>query len=48
MGRSTAKRKVLHRLWDSPSSVNLMYIPALVLFAVFIFYPISQGIRISQ
>jgi raffinose/stachyose/melibiose transport system permease protein len=24
-----------------------MYIPALVLFAVFIFYPISQGIRIS-
>lgn len=47
MTDSTAKRNTLQRFWDSPSSVNLMYIPALILFAVFIFYPITQGIRIS-
>ncbi len=47
MSHSTAKRIARQRFWDSPASVNLMYIPALVLFAVFIFYPITQGIRIS-
>lgn len=28
-------------------SINLFYIPALVLFAVFVFYPLARGIRIS-
>jgi raffinose/stachyose/melibiose transport system permease protein len=32
---------------DSPSSLNLMYLPALILFAIFIFYPITQGLKIS-
>lgn len=31
----------------SPASLNLMYIPALIFFALFILYPITQGIRLS-
>lgn len=31
----------------STFSINLMYFPALILFAVFIFYPFINGIRIS-
>jgi raffinose/stachyose/melibiose transport system permease protein len=45
--KPTANRNALQRFMDSPSSLNLMYIPALVLFAVFILYPLAQGIRIS-
>jgi raffinose/stachyose/melibiose transport system permease protein len=37
----------LKRFFDSPASLNLMYVPALLLFTVFIFYPITQGIKIS-
>jgi raffinose/stachyose/melibiose transport system permease protein len=37
----------LHRIWNSPSVLNLMYVPALALFAIFLFYPITQGIRWS-
>lgn len=29
------------------NSINLFYIPALVLFAVFVFYPLLRGLRIS-
>lgn len=29
------------------NSINLFYIPALVLFAVFVFYPLFRGLRIS-
>ena len=47
MNDLTAKRDPVKKFLDSPSSLNLMYIPALVLFAVFIFYPITQGIKIS-
>jgi raffinose/stachyose/melibiose transport system permease protein len=35
------------RFLDTPSSLNLMYVPALILFAVFIIYPLIQGVRIS-
>lgn len=37
------KRKV----WGSSTILNVMYIPALLFFAVFIFYPFIEGIRIS-
>ncbi len=47
MSHDTARRNPLKKFWDSPSAVNLMYVPALALFAVFVFYPLTQGIRIS-
>jgi raffinose/stachyose/melibiose transport system permease protein len=37
----------LNKLIDTPTSLNLMYLPALALFAIFIFYPLVQGITIS-
>ena len=37
----------LKKFFDSPLSLNLMYLPALLLFGVFIYYPVLQGIRIS-
>jgi raffinose/stachyose/melibiose transport system permease protein len=41
------KESPIKRFLDSPSALNLMYIPALMLFALFIYYPITQGINIS-
>lgn len=35
------------RILNSPSILNIMYLPALILFIVFIFYPFIKGIRIS-
>lgn len=32
---------------QSKGLINLMYVPAIVLFALFIFYPFIQGIRVS-
>jgi len=37
----------LKKFFDSPVSLNLMYIPALLLFGIFIYYPVIQGIQIS-
>ena len=37
----------IKKFFDSPVSLNLMYIPALLLFAIFIYYPVIQGIQIS-
>jgi raffinose/stachyose/melibiose transport system permease protein len=37
----------LHKLSTSPAVLNLMYVPALALFAIFLFYPITQGIKWS-
>jgi len=37
----------IKKFLDSPSSLNLMYVPALLLFSLFIYYPITQGIKIS-
>lgn len=37
----------LKKFLDSPVSLNLMYVPALLLFTVFIYYPIAQGIKFS-
>jgi raffinose/stachyose/melibiose transport system permease protein len=37
----------IRKFLDSPASLNLMYIPALMLFTAFIYYPITQGIKIS-
>ena len=41
------RKTSLRRLLDSPASLNIMYLPALLLFGIFIFYPITQGIKIS-
>jgi raffinose/stachyose/melibiose transport system permease protein len=43
----SARRNPIRRFLDSPASLNLMYLPALVLFALFIYYPVTQGINIS-
>ncbi|GGG59577.1 carbohydrate ABC transporter permease [Paenibacillus radicis (ex Gao et al. 2016)] len=37
----------LQKVFLSPKALNLMYVPALLLFALFIFYPMVKGIRIS-
>lgn len=41
--KSVKKKKMLH----STFYLNLMYVPALLLFSVFIFYPFFKGIAIS-
>jgi raffinose/stachyose/melibiose transport system permease protein len=35
------------KIADSPSALNILYIPALLMFAIFIFLPFFQGIVIS-
>ncbi len=35
------------RFWNSPAALSLMYLPVLVLFAVFIVYPFTQGVKLS-
>ncbi len=40
-------RKRLKRFLNSPSILNVLYLPALILFAVFIVYPFIQGVRLS-
>jgi len=47
MSSSHAMGNRIRKFLDSASSLNLMYIPALVLFSLFIYYPITQGIKIS-
>lgn len=37
----------MKRIWNSPSILNLLYIPALLLFGLFIFYPFIRGIQFS-
>jgi raffinose/stachyose/melibiose transport system permease protein len=37
----------LDRFLASPALLNLMYVPALALFAIFILYPITQGLKWS-
>ena len=37
----------LKKFFDSPVSLNLMYVPALLLFSVFIYYPLIQGVKFS-
>jgi raffinose/stachyose/melibiose transport system permease protein len=41
------KRNSIQHIFQSPSILNIMYVPALLLFAVFIFYPLVQGFKIS-
>ena len=47
MRNNTAKDISLKKFLDSPASLNFMYIPALLLFSIFIYYPLTQGIKIS-
>ncbi|MFD0679236.1 MULTISPECIES: carbohydrate ABC transporter permease [unclassified Paenibacillus] len=41
------KPTAIRKLLNSPAILNVMYIPALVLFAIFIFFPFIEGIKIS-
>jgi raffinose/stachyose/melibiose transport system permease protein len=43
----SARKNAIKRFLESPASLNLMYLPALILFAFFIYYPVTQGINIS-
>ena len=47
MGGPTKKEINTRKILASPVMLNLMYVPALTLFVVFIFYPITQGFRWS-
>ncbi len=47
MSTTTRRGISLARIMASPVSLNLMYVPALTLFAVFIVYPLSQGLKWS-
>lgn len=47
MASLTRKRVNLQKMMASPAMLNLMYVPALALFAIFIFYPITQGFKWS-
>jgi raffinose/stachyose/melibiose transport system permease protein len=40
-------QKRLNRFLSSPSILNVLYLPALILFSVFIIYPFIQGVRLS-
>jgi len=44
---SSIFKNTVKRIANSPNILNVMYLPALFLFVVFIFYPFIQGIRIS-
>src|SRR5258706_12984145 len=44
VGRRSSR---LQRIWNSPKALNLLYLPVLILFAIFIVYPFIQGIRLS-
>src|SRR5262249_14259828 len=35
------------RFWNSPSALSIMYFPVLILFLIFIVYPLIQGIKLS-
>lgn len=47
MASLTRKGYNLQKIMMSPAILNLMYVPALALFAILIFYPITQGIKWS-
>jgi raffinose/stachyose/melibiose transport system permease protein len=44
---ATVRGNRLKKFFDSPVALNLMYIPALLLFSVFIYYPLVQGVKFS-
>lgn len=43
----TAKPGFIRRFFQSSTSLNLMYLPALILFGIFILYPLVKGVQIS-
>lgn len=45
--QSSAKRNGFKRWLNSPAVMNLLYVPALMLFGIFILYPFIKGIQIS-
>lgn len=45
--RKVSKKPVKVSFWESDFAVNLMYVPALLMFLLFVAYPFLSGIRIS-
>jgi raffinose/stachyose/melibiose transport system permease protein len=43
----TGRWRRLKKLGNSPALLNLMYLPALILFGIFIFYPLIEGLKYS-
>ncbi|RKP54473.1 sugar ABC transporter permease [Cohnella endophytica] len=41
------KSNLFRRFFQSATSLNLMYVPALILFGIFILYPLAKGVQIS-
>jgi raffinose/stachyose/melibiose transport system permease protein len=44
---TAAKPGIVRKYFQSASALNLMYLPALLLFGVFILYPLAKGVQIS-
>lgn len=42
-----SKRRKIWSIGNSPSAANILYIPALIYFGIFVFYPFSKGIMVS-
>jgi raffinose/stachyose/melibiose transport system permease protein len=47
MNLKSLVRFVPERLWNSPAWLNLLYVPALLLFGLFILYPFIRGLMYS-
>ncbi|MFC5450078.1 carbohydrate ABC transporter permease [Paenibacillus aestuarii] len=45
--KSGGQPSLLRQWFKSSAALNIMYVPAMLLFAVFIFYPLIQGVKIS-
>ncbi len=45
--KTAANQGFVRKYFQSASALNLMYLPALVLFGVFILYPLAKGVQIS-
>jgi len=45
--RDAKQGRSMRRWFQSAGVLNFMYLPALLLFAIFIFYPLVQGVKIS-
>lgn len=40
-------KSTLKKIWNSPAWLNLLYVPALLLFGLFILYPFIKGVQYS-
>lgn len=45
--RRSPVKSTLKKIWNSPAWLNLLYVPALLLFGLFILYPFIKGVQYS-